>query len=186
MTVSALAGGEAAMAAPASSAATAVLRDRIMIGSSSLLGLCAIVAGDLGPRRLPHPRMPADIGERGLEGVDAMRHAGEIGVQRNRHDAARFGALAIEHIELPADHLAELVGGTVRAFEHWLVVYLVAIGHRGEAAAAIEAHRIGLVVVGPVADIIATLGGKQIERVPGLLQTGAQPAGRTRAARLGN
>src|SRR3954471_12593522 len=103
MTVSALAGGEAAMAAPASSAANAVLRDRIMIDSSSLLGLCAIVAGDFKPRRLPHPRMPADIGERGLEGVDAMRHAGEIGVKR--------------HSDGPADHLSEqpqrreLVGG---------------------------------------------------------------------------
>src|SRR4051812_15373509 len=170
------------------SAPSACLRIRPIAMSTPLwfADLRAIMSRDFGPGRLPHPRMPADIRKRRVEGVDAMRHAGEIGVQRNRHDAARFGALAIEHIELPADHLAELVGGTVRAFEHRLVVDLVAVGHRDQTPPRIEAHRIGLVIVGPVADILATLGGKQIERVPGLLQTGAQPADRACAARLGN
>src|SRR6478609_5165457 len=186
MTVSAFAGGEAAMAAAASSAANALLRDRIMTCSSSFLDLRTIVAGDLGAGRLPPPRVSADVGERGLEGIDAVRHAGEIGVQRNRHDPSRFRALAIEHVELPADHLAEFIGGAVRALEHRLVVDLVAIGHGDETAATLEAHRIGLVVISPVAHILATFGSEEVERVPGLLQTGAEPADRARAAGLGD
>src|SRR5712691_5123483 len=143
-----------------------------------------IMSRDLASGRLPHPLVPTDRGERRVEGVDAVRHAGEIGVQRDRHDAPGFGALAVEHVELPADHLAELVGGAVRPLEHRLVVDLVAVGHRDQPAAALEAHDIGLVVVGPVADIFRALGREQIKRVPGLLQPGAEPAYRPRAGRL--
>ena len=68
--------------------------------------------------------------------------------------------------------------------EHRLVVDLVAVRDGDEPAAAVEAHDVGLVVVGPVADIFAAFRRQQIGRVPGLLQPGAEPAGRPRAGRL--
>src|SRR5262249_19881252 len=44
-------------------------------------------------------------------------------------------------------------------------------------------HRVGLIVVGaPICDIFATCLRQEIERVPSLLQSRAQPADRTRAA----
>jgi len=47
----------------------------------SLLGdLRAIMSRDLRAGRLPHPRMIANVAERGVEGIDAMRHAGQIGM----------------------------------------------------------------------------------------------------------
>src|SRR6266480_2375684 len=116
VTVSALAIGDRAIVAPASSAANVFLRDRAtsMFTPSLLGGLRAIVSRDLRTGRLPHPRVIADVAERGVEGIDAMRYAGEIGMQRNRHDATRLRALAIEHVELPANHVVEFVGGAVQ------------------------------------------------------------------------
>ena len=60
----------------------------------------------------------------------------------------------------------------------------MAVGHADQRLPAVERHDVGLIVVGPVADVIATLGGEVIERVPGLLQAGAEPAARPRAGRL--
>ncbi len=82
VTVSALAIGDRAIVAPASSAASVFLRDRAtsMFTPSLLGGLRAIVSRDLRAGRLPHPRVMADVTERGVEGIDAMRHAGEIGM----------------------------------------------------------------------------------------------------------
>src|SRR5262249_58093244 len=125
--------------------------------------------------------MPADIGKRRVEGVDAMGYAGEIRMERNGHDAAGLRSLTVEHVELPADHVAKFFCRAVRPLEHGLVVDLLTVWHREDLTPAIERHDIGLIVVGPVADILASCCGKKIERVPGLLQTGAQPADRSRA-----
>src|SRR5579863_623000 len=112
-----------------------------------------------------------------------MWHAGQIRVDRDRHHAARLRALAVEHVELAANHLAEFVGGAVKLLKRRFVVYLVAIGHAHQRPPTIERHEVGLVVVGPVADVIAILAGEEIERVPSLLQAGAEPAGRARTRR---
>src|ERR1700754_2050792 len=103
VTVSALLAGASRTVDPAMSAPSACVRIRAMGNSTPLrlADLRAIVSRDLRPGRLPHAGMPADVGERRVEGVDAMRHAGEIGMQRDRHHAPGFGALAIEHVELP-------------------------------------------------------------------------------------
>src|SRR5665811_1266879 len=69
------------------------------------------------------------------------------------------------------------------ALKYRFVVDLVAIGHGDELPAALEAHHIGLVIIGPVADIFATFGRKQVGSIPGFLQTGTEPAGRTRTGR---
>src|ERR1700722_11598243 len=95
---------------------------------STLAGLRPVMACNLRAGRLPHPAVLADVTQRRVEGVDAVRHPGEIGMDRDRHDAARLRALAIEHVELPADHVAELIGGAVEFLESRLVVDLVAIG----------------------------------------------------------
>ena len=71
-----------------------------------LAPLREIMSRNLAAGRLPDTRMVADIAERRRKGVDAVGHAGEIGMQRDRHHASRFRALAIEHVELPTDHVA--------------------------------------------------------------------------------
>src|SRR6266849_5363814 len=129
--------------------------------------------------------MAADVFERGVERADAVRYAADVGMQRDRHDAPGLFAFAIEHVEGAADHLLELVGRDVHALIGRLVVALLRIGHREDAPAAVQVHDIGLVVVAPVALIDAALRRQKVERVPGLLQSGAQPAldGRARRAR---
>src|SRR5947207_13376322 len=86
-----------------------------------------IVPRDLGPGRAPHAFAPQNMLERGVERTDAVGHAGEIGMQRDRHDAARLGALFVENFELPHDHVAELLGGAVALLERGLVVDLGAV-----------------------------------------------------------
>src|SRR5919197_5671534 len=102
VTVSAVAAGATAIAVTASSAAIAFLGRRPMpISTPLLLGnLRAIMPRDLGTGRLPNPGVIADVGERRVERIDAVRHAGQIRMQRDRHHAARFRAFAIEEVEL--------------------------------------------------------------------------------------
>ena len=142
------------------------------------------VPRDLGAGRLPHALVPADMGERGIEGIDAMGHAGQVRMDGDRHDAARLRAFAVEHVELPADHVAELAGGAMLALEHRLVVDLLRIRHGHHLPPARERHRIGLIVIDPIADIFATLRRQEVERVPGLLQAGAEPTDRPRPGRF--
>jgi hypothetical protein len=97
-------------------------------------------------------------------------------VQRDRKHAAGIGALAIQHIEGTADHVAKLARRNVHAFIGGLVVGLLRIGHRDQAAAAVEMHDVGLVVVAPVAHISAAFSSQQIERLPGFLQPRTEPA----------
>src|SRR5262245_58775971 len=108
VTVSAFAGSTGRVIVPVSSAPAMALDIGRMALSTPLCrrDLRAIMSRDLGPGRLPYVRVLADIAERGVERVDAVRHAGEIRVQRDRHDAPGLRAFAIEHVELPADHLA--------------------------------------------------------------------------------
>ena len=93
---------------------------------------------------------------------------------------ARFGKLARVGCEF--DPGARLV----QPLEHRFVVDLVAVGHRDEPSAAVEAHDVGLVVVGPVADVFAAFRRQEVEGVPGLLQARAQPADRPRTGGVRN
>src|SRR5262249_59522615 len=88
-----------------------------LLDERMVLGMRVIGLRDLRAGRLPHAGVLADVVERGVERADAVRHAGQVGMNGDGHDAARLGALAIEHVELPADHLLELAGGAVRALE---------------------------------------------------------------------
>src|SRR6266571_899645 len=154
-------------------------------GARSMRRLSAhIVPRDLGPGRAPHAFAPEDVLERGIERADAVRHAAQVRVQGDRHDAARFGAFFVEHVELAHDHVAELRRGAVAPLERRLVVDLGAVGHGHEPPSALELHHIRLIVVHPVADVLAAFGGEKFERVPGFLQPRAQPAGRPRAGRF--
>src|SRR5262249_35276863 len=68
-----------------------------------------IVFDDLAPGGAPHALVTQNVGERGIERSDPVRHADDEGVQADRHDAARLCPLAVERVELPADHQLELV-----------------------------------------------------------------------------
>src|ERR1700690_4191528 len=102
-----------AAAAEMSSAANACLIHRgicmaLRLRLRSVVPPGGIMPRDLGAGRLPHALVPADMGERGIEGIDAMGHAGQIRMDGDRHDAAGLRAFTVEHVELPADHVAEL------------------------------------------------------------------------------
>ena len=176
--VSARAGGAGAAAAASSDAMRARRSHRVMTLIPPPAPLRRIVPRDLGAGRLPHARVGADMGERGIECIDAVGHAGQVGMDGDRHHPAGLRAFAVEHVELPADHVAKLVGRAVLALEHRLVVDLLRIRHGDEPPPVLERHHIGLIVIDPVADIFAALRRQQVERVPGLLQAGAQPADR--------
>src|SRR6516164_7436622 len=100
-------------------------------------------------------------------------------MQRDGHDAAGLRSLTVEHVKLPADHVAKFFCRAVSPLEHRLVVDLMTVWHRENPAATIQCHDIRLIVVGPVTDILASFYSKKIECVPGLLQAGAEPAGRS-------
>src|SRR5258706_293179 len=122
--------------------------------------------------------------ERLVEGADAVRHAAQVRMQGDRHDAPRLGAFFVENFELPDDHVAELVRRAVALLERRLVVDLRAVGHGHEPPPAPELHRIGLIVVHPVADVLAAFRRQKFERVPGFLEPRAEPADGPRARRL--
>src|SRR6266581_3474474 len=154
-------------------------------GARSMRRLSAhIVPRDLGPGRAPHAFAPEDVLERGIERADAVRHAAQVRMQRDRHDAARFGAFFVEDVELAHDHLAEFFGRAVALLERGFVVDLRAVGHGHELPSAPELHNVRLIVVHPVADVLAAFGGEKFERVPGFLQSRAEPADRSRAGRF--
>src|SRR5579871_412513 len=106
---------------------------------------------NLGAGGAPHALMAADVLERSVERPDTMRHAADVGMERNWKHAAGIGALTIEHIEAAADHVAKLGRRYVHALISGFVVGLLRIGHRHEATTAVEMHDVGLVVIAPVA-----------------------------------
>src|ERR1700730_6227833 len=63
---------------------------------------------NLGAGGVPDALMATDVFERSVECPDAVGHAADIGVQRDRKHAAGIGALAVQHIEGTADHVAKL------------------------------------------------------------------------------
>src|SRR6267378_1027018 len=161
----------------------AMLRSSLRV-PSVLRFLAHEVPRDLGAGRAPHAFAAENVFERRIERADPVRHAGEIGMQRDRHDAARFGAFFVEHVELAHDHLAEFFGRAVALLERGFVVDLRAVGHGHELPPALELHKVRLIVVHPVADVLAAFGGEKFERVPGFLQSRAEPADRSRAGRF--
>src|SRR5262249_49126809 len=145
--------------------------------------LRTIVPGNLRTGRLPDPLMLADVLERGIERTDAVWQARQIGVEGNMHDASGCGTFAIEGIELPAYRVLEISRGHIGALEGLLVINVIAVRQCRDRLVPAERHRVGLIVVGaPICNIFATCLHQEIERVPSLLQSRAQPADGTRTA----
>src|ERR671925_11466 len=70
---------------------------------------CEIVLDDLAPGCAPHPLVAQDVRKRRVERADPVRHADDERVQTDRHDTSRLRALAVERVELAADHQFEFV-----------------------------------------------------------------------------
>jgi putative transposase len=68
-----------------------------------------VVFDNLAAGCAPHALVAQDIGECRVECADAVRHADDEWMQANRHDATGVCALAIESVELAADHAFELI-----------------------------------------------------------------------------
>src|SRR4030095_2683489 len=103
-------------------------------------------------------------------------------MQTDRHDAARLHALAVERVELAADHEFELVRRPTGAEDLGQIVDLARVRDRAETLAS-DMHQVGLVVVDPVSDVGGTGFDEVIERMPTLLYAGGPPAFWTPAGR---
>src|SRR3954471_5829215 len=78
------------------------------LGALLLLHLGMIMFDDFRAGGLPDAFVLADVFQSSVERIDAMRDTDQVGVERDRHHPAGFFALAVQHVELPADHVAEL------------------------------------------------------------------------------
>src|SRR6516162_9880630 len=79
--------------------------------SSQLLHFPAIPIADLACGHQHYFVVADDIVEQSLQILDSMRHAGDIGMNRNRHDARIGGAFEIQPVELISTPFQELLGG---------------------------------------------------------------------------
>src|SRR5207302_5627376 len=98
-------------------------------------------AHDLFARRKPHAVMRGDVADGFVEPGDAMRHADQIGMQADRHDAAGLPALGVERVELAFDGRDKLIDRAVARVEKRRIVDLVGIGDRDEPLAAADIHK---------------------------------------------
>ena len=121
--------------------------------------------------------VPEDVVVEHLQVLDPVRHAGEIRVDRDRHDPGRRLALEVEAVELIPPAAQDLVRRLLLDGADDDVVDLDGVGHRDHAAGArLERHR--LLVHHPVGDIFDAGFGQQVERLVGLGQPGlSQPRG---------
>src|SRR6266850_2481213 len=133
------------------------------------------VARDLAPGGEPYPVMAGDVGERILEGLQAIRLADEVGMQRDAHHRARVLAFLVQAVELAPDDLAVVARRHRADIERDGVVHLERVGDAGEAPFP-DLHRAGLVVVEEIADIGEAHLGDEIERALGVGERGGEPA----------
>ena len=140
---------------------------------------------DLSPGRYPHLLPRRHMRQRLGEIFAPVRHADQERMQADRHHAAGLGAVLVEDIELVADHLPEGLGALVQVEQRRNVVDLRRIGQRDHRA-LLHPHRIGLLVVDPVADVFDAVLGEDVERAHGFAQGRAEPAARRLSDALGD
>src|SRR5262245_19452165 len=92
----------------------------------------ALQLGTIVPRNFCASRLPdffvlADMLERGVECANPIGQAGEVGMQRDVHDASGPGALTVKRIELPANRVLEISRLHVGALEGLFVFDVVAV-----------------------------------------------------------
>src|SRR5258705_7760015 len=120
-------------------------RYRRAASSDALIRLDDLAAGGE-----PHALVLLHVSDGALQIFDPQRLAGDHGMQRHAHHPRLLAAVGVEHVEL-VDHRPEiLLAGVALADIERDVVDLVAIGDR-EHLSRLDLHRIGLVVVVPVA-----------------------------------
>src|SRR5204862_2153037 len=93
---------------------------------------------DLRAGREPHAVMRGDVADGFVEPGDAMRHADQIGMQADRHDAAGLRALGVEGVQLAFARRDKLIDRAVARVETRRIVDLVGIGDRDEPLAATD------------------------------------------------
>ena len=105
---------------------------------SGAFACATIVPCNFRASRLPDFLVLADVFQRGVERADPVRHADQVRMQRNCHHSAGFGAFAVEHVELIADHLAEAVGADIARLDRRFVVELLGVRHRDDRTSVLQ------------------------------------------------
>src|SRR5204863_8476910 len=93
----------------------------------------------------------------------AVGMADQEWMQADRHDPTGLGTIFIEHVELIANHPAEGLRGLTLVEERGNVVQLDGLRHR-EHRPGLYPHRIRLLVIDPVADVLDAVFGQNVER----------------------
>src|SRR5262249_403062 len=125
-----------------------------------------VCVDDLAPGRKPYALMLLHMRDGALEIFDPQRLARDHGMPRKAHDTRLLAAVGIKRIELVEHRPQILVARVALADVERDVIDLVAVGDP-EHLSRFHFHRIGLIVVIPVAAIIHALFGENIERFVG-------------------
>lgn len=104
-----------------------------------------------------------------------MRHAGQVGVDRDGHHARRLCAVEVKPVELVASAAVDLVRRLLLHGAHHHVVDLDRVGNRDDLAVPCR-ERDRLLVEHPVRDILDPGLGQQVERLVRLGEARALPA----------
>src|SRR4051812_28024464 len=145
--------------------------------SSSWLGGMPVPVEDLlaGPHL--HARTLQDVLVELLEVADAVRHAGDVGMHADRHDAHALLALGMEAVELIDAAAQPFFGGMVLEHHHRDVVQVYRVGQRDDRPGRrLDLAR--LVVEHPVGDILDARLGEVIDSFVGFGQARTLPAAR--------
>jgi hypothetical protein len=118
--------------------------------------------------------MADDMVEQRFQIFDPVRHAGDVGMDRNRHHPCIVGAFEIEAIELVGAALQELLGWQMLKRVDDDVVGLHRIGDGGDGAVR-RRDVLRQIVDHPVGDIFDAVEAEQVQRFLGFGEARAFP-----------
>ena len=117
--------------------------------------------------------------------TDAVRHAGQIGVEGNGHDFGLIGAFFVQAVEMIHRSRIQHLGWMVLQRHHHDVMDFKVVGQRDDRLAG-GAQGDRFVVKHPVTDVLDPGRCQMINRVVGLGQAGPEPAARALARKPGD
>ena len=101
----------------------------------------------------------SDMSERLGEVFAPVGMPDEERVQADGHDSSGLGAIFVEHVKLIANHAAKHLRALFEVQKGWNIVNLNRIRNLDHQA-RFDAHRVGLLIVDPIADVLDSAFGE--------------------------